>query len=93
MRRLTSRDARDKFPGAIEEWVSDVLVRKQQDYADEREVLSHTVFWDDSGTLTLGWRTDGRSHHHLVRWDPKKLEWAADVETVEFMQGHVLGPV
>lgn len=90
MRRLTPNDVRDKYPGAVEEWVSDVLTRRQQEYADEREVLNHTVFWEDEGTLVLGWRIDGRSNHHLTRWNTKKLEWGSDVETVEFMQSHVI---
>jgi hypothetical protein len=91
MRRLTFDKARDLFPGAIEEWVAGVLELRQQDYADEREVLGHTVVWDDGGTLRLGWRIEGKANHTTTTWDSKRLEWADDVDTIEFMQEQVNG--
>ena len=83
IKRLTSAAARRLPPGAIEEWVSDVLVARRRDYADEAEVLAHATFWDDQGTLVLGWKQDQWPPKHPNRWDPVKLEWAQDVDAIE----------
>jgi len=77
---------RDLYPGAIETWIMLVLEQRQQEYADEREVLRHTTVWADSGHLVLGWQVEGRQQPHLTRWDSKKLTWADGPADIEFVQ-------
>ncbi len=85
MKRLTHEDARSRYPGAIETWVILVLEQYQQDYADEREVLRHTVVWDDVGTLVLSWQSNGRQQPPTTRWNSKSLEWADEPDMINFL--------
>lgn len=90
LKRLTEKQVRDRFPGAVEEWISDVLLTHPDLYADERSVLLEAVFWDDSGTLVLGWQVEGKANYSLNKWVSKSLEWAMDVDTLEFHQNFVV---
>lgn len=85
MKRLTPDRVRSLFPGAVETWVIDTLDKRQRLYAREADVLAQTIFWDDSGSLVLGWSSGPGNPSFTTTWSSKKLEWADDVDTLEFM--------